>query len=115
MAKRHDLLPETGGARDESMLATSISQCIYLLRYCLIHLYYCIVVNSFIRCLPVRAVCFSTLVPLLIRVIPHFRHYCEDCEWSAGTEARSRRELSALAIDHAIESGHDIDSEVVLI
>jgi hypothetical protein len=40
------------------------------------------------------------------------RNYCEDCEWAASTETYSRQELSRLAIEHAVEYGHDIESEV---
>ena len=44
---------------------------------------------------------------------PHFRNYCEECEWSASTETQSRGELAVAAIEHAVEAGHDIDSELI--
>ena len=44
---------------------------------------------------------------------PHLRNYCEDCEWSASTETYSRNELSGAAIEHVVEAGHDINSELI--
>ncbi|MFC6962201.1 hypothetical protein [Halocatena marina] len=41
------------------------------------------------------------------------RSYCLDCGWTASTELHSRRELSTLAIEHAVEHDHDIDSEII--
>jgi hypothetical protein len=41
-----------------------------------------------------------------------FRNYCEDCEWAASTENHSQGALSQLAIDHTVDHGHDIESEV---
>lgn len=43
----------------------------------------------------------------------HFRNYCEECEWSASTETHGRGELAVAAIEHAIETDHDIDSEMI--
>ena len=42
----------------------------------------------------------------------HLRNYCEDCEWASSTETYSKQELSRLAIEHAVEYGHGIESEV---
>lgn len=39
------------------------------------------------------------------------RNYCVDCEWSASAEEYSRDELASLAIEHAVECGHDIESD----
>ena len=39
----------------------------------------------------------------------HLRNYCE---WAASTETYSKQELSRLAIEHAVEYGHGIESEV---
>ena len=41
----------------------------------------------------------------------HLVNYCLDCEWSASVENHTRNEQSALAVEHAIETNHDIDSE----
>lgn len=46
-------------------------------------------------------------------LVPTKRIYCLDCEWAASAENHSRRELSTLAIEHAVEQGHDIDSEII--
>ena len=48
----------------------------------------------------------SSIVP------PTQRNYCLDCEWSASIEDHDRHELAALAIEHATEQEHDIDSDV---
>lgn len=37
-------------------------------------------------------------------------NYCIHCEWSAGTGDYTRSELSRAAIEHAVETGHDIES-----
>lgn len=41
------------------------------------------------------------------------RHYCVDCEWAISLEHHSREELTAQAVEHAVETGHDIESEYV--
>lgn len=39
------------------------------------------------------------------------RHsYCLDCEWSVSTAEYPEQEVSSLVVDHAVETGHDIDS-----
>lgn len=40
-----------------------------------------------------------------------YRNYCVHCDWEVTIEEHSREELSALAIEHACEHGHDIDSQ----
>lgn len=42
---------------------------------------------------------------------PIYRNYCVHCDWEATLEDHSRDELATLAIEHACESGHDIDSQ----
>lgn len=37
-------------------------------------------------------------------------NYCIHCEWSANTEDYTRSELSRAAVEHAVETGHDIES-----
>lgn len=37
--------------------------------------------------------------------------YCIECGWSVSTESCTRSEQSDLAIDHYVETGHEIDSE----
>jgi hypothetical protein len=44
---------------------------------------------------------------------PHRRNYCEDCDWSATTETRTKQELSMAAIGHAVEHSHDLNSDVI--
>lgn len=39
------------------------------------------------------------------------RSYCCECEWTASTAEYTIQELSARAVEHAVETGHDIDSE----
>ncbi len=39
-------------------------------------------------------------------------NYCHDCEWSASIEDHDRHELGTLAIEHATETGHHVDSEL---
>jgi predicted small metal-binding protein len=39
--------------------------------------------------------------------------YCLDCSWSASTADHSRQELSSLILEHAVETGHDIDTTSV--
>lgn len=36
--------------------------------------------------------------------------YCLDCDWTASTTTYSREELSSLLLDHALESGHNVDT-----
>jgi hypothetical protein len=43
----------------------------------------------------------------------YHRNHCEECEWSAGTDTHSRIDRSRLTIEHAVEHGHDINSEVL--
>lgn len=38
------------------------------------------------------------------------RHYCVECEWAISFENHSRKDLAAQAVEHAIETGHDIES-----
>lgn len=47
-----------------------------------------------------------------IRVRRVERNYCRDCEWSANIENHDRHELGALAIEHATETGHHVDSDL---
>ena len=44
---------------------------------------------------------------------PHLRNYCEDCEWSASSETHDRSVLGTMAVEHAIEFGHAISSELI--
>jgi hypothetical protein len=46
--------------------------------------------------------------------LPERRNYCRDCEWSATTAEYGTQELGRRAIEHTIETGHDIDSEITL-
>jgi hypothetical protein len=39
--------------------------------------------------------------------------YCRECSWSASTEEHTREELNALMVEHAITTGHDIDSALI--
>jgi predicted small metal-binding protein len=43
---------------------------------------------------------------------PQQRHesYCLECDWSASTAEYSRAEVSRRMVDHAVETGHDIES-----
>lgn len=36
--------------------------------------------------------------------------YCCECSWTASTEEHTREELNALMVEHAVETGHDIES-----
>ncbi len=38
-------------------------------------------------------------------------NYCTECEWTASAEEHSTQELSELAIEHFLETGHTIESE----
>ena len=38
------------------------------------------------------------------------RNYCVTCEWSANTETYSDQEVASQAIEHVVETGHDIES-----
>lgn len=57
----------------------------------------------------------SRLLSTCMSPSPHFRNYCEndECAWSASTETHERDELAATAIEHATETGHAINSEVI--
>jgi hypothetical protein len=48
----------------------------------------------------------ATSYPATIRY-----NYCRDCDWSISAEEYSRHELNILAIKHATEYEHDIDSK----
>lgn len=39
-------------------------------------------------------------------------NYCTDCEWSASADEHSTQELSELAIEHFLTTGHTIESEL---
>jgi predicted transcriptional regulator len=39
-------------------------------------------------------------------------NYCTECEWAASAEEHSRQELSELAIEHFLDTGHAIESEL---
>lgn len=42
------------------------------------------------------------------------RHrYCRECSWMASSEEHPREELNALMVEHAIETGHDIESGLI--
>ena len=41
---------------------------------------------------------------------PPYYNYCLDCEWSISERELSRSDLAQAAIDHAIETNHDIAS-----
>ena len=41
------------------------------------------------------------------------RNYCRDCEWSATTAEYNTQELGRRVLGHTIETGHDIDSEII--
>lgn len=52
--------------------------------------------------------------PSAIGPVEHFRNYCTECEWEATTATGlSRQEVSALAVEHHCERGHDIESMVI--
>jgi hypothetical protein len=38
------------------------------------------------------------------------RAYCLDCDWTANTTTHSRHDLTSLLLDHALDSGHDVDT-----
>lgn len=44
---------------------------------------------------------------------PIKQSYCCECSWTASTEKHTRQELTALMIEHAVETGHDIDSTLI--
>jgi hypothetical protein len=39
------------------------------------------------------------------------QNYCAECNWSISTEDHDRDELAPAAIEHSIETGHDIESD----
>lgn len=41
----------------------------------------------------------------------NFENYCTECDWTASTATHERQELAGLAIEHAVETGQDIESE----
>ena len=43
----------------------------------------------------------------------YYENYCVECDWSASKRDHSASELASLAIKHAIQAGHDIDSQQV--
>lgn len=43
--------------------------------------------------------------------VAHLVNYCLECEWSASSEHLTRSEQGRLAVEHAVTTGHDIDSE----
>jgi hypothetical protein len=58
-----------------------------------------------------RASCYPAVIPA-DEIMAHItRHYCLECEWSVSAEHHRREELAAQAVAHAVETGHDIDSE----
>ena len=40
-----------------------------------------------------------------------FSNYCTECEWVASSEGCATATLAEQAIEHAVETGHDIDSK----
>jgi hypothetical protein len=40
-----------------------------------------------------------------------FYNHCTECEWAADKNDHMTTELAERAIEHAIETGHDIESE----
>lgn len=46
-------------------------------------------------------------------VVSYYQNYCVECGWEASKKNNSRSELASLAIDHAVSTGHDIDSRNV--
>lgn len=40
----------------------------------------------------------------------HHESYCLQCDWSVSTAEYSRAEVSRRLVDHAVETGHDIES-----
>jgi hypothetical protein len=36
--------------------------------------------------------------------------YCCECSWTASTADHTREELNALMVEHAVTTGHDIDT-----
>ena len=36
--------------------------------------------------------------------------YCLECSWRASTADHTREELTDLLVEHAVETGHDVDS-----
>lgn len=41
------------------------------------------------------------------------RCYCLECSWSVNSEDYTRQERNSLIVEHAVETGHDIDCTVV--
>jgi hypothetical protein len=47
-------------------------------------------------------------------MVDPIRHgYCRECSWKASREEHTREELNALMVEHAIETGHDIESGLI--
>jgi hypothetical protein len=42
---------------------------------------------------------------------PHLVDYRLDCEWTVSAENHTRKEQADLAIEHAVTTNHDTDSE----
>ncbi|HET7325084.1 MAG TPA: hypothetical protein VFJ06_12205 [Halococcus sp.] len=40
----------------------------------------------------------------------YYENYCVECGWSASKKDHSTSELATLAVEHAVSTGHDIDS-----
>jgi predicted small metal-binding protein len=47
-------------------------------------------------------------MPTLIKI-----SYCCECSWAASAEDHPREELNALIVEHAVETGHDIESAFI--
>ena len=41
---------------------------------------------------------------------PLLVNYCLECAWSASAVDHTRKQQAALAVEHAVTTGHDIDS-----
>jgi hypothetical protein len=41
--------------------------------------------------------------------------YCLDCGWSVSTAECPSQEISSLIVQHAVEAGHDIDSDYIAV
>lgn len=44
---------------------------------------------------------------------PSRHSYCLECSWMASSEEHTLVELNALMVEHAIETGHDIESGLI--
>lgn len=43
----------------------------------------------------------------------YYQNYCIECDWQESKKDHSTSELASLAIEHAVDTGHDIDSRQV--